>query len=54
MEREEYNKLNPGDHVWVCRLRFSTAGNLSLSMLAELEKIEGRVMVRHKIVALSI
>jgi len=41
MEREDYNKLKPGDHVWVCRLRFSNAGNLSLSMLAELEKIEG-------------
>jgi len=42
MEKEEYDKLNPGDHVWVCRLRFSTAGNLSLSMLAELEKMKGK------------
>jgi hypothetical protein len=41
MEKEEYDKLNPGDHVWVCKLRFSTAGTLTLSMLAELEKIEG-------------
>ena len=42
MEKENYDKLSPGDHVWVCRLRFSTAGNLSLSMLAELEKMEGK------------
>ena len=42
MEKEEYDKLNPGDHVWVCRLRFSLGGNSSLSLLAELEKLESK------------
>ena len=42
MNKESYENLKPGDHVWVCRLRFSTAGNLSLSLLAELEKQESK------------
>lgn len=40
MSQEEYNEIKEGDHVWVCRLRFSTAGNSSMSLLAELEKQE--------------
>jgi hypothetical protein len=42
MDKESYENLKPGDHVWVCRLRFSTAGNSSMSLLAELEKLESR------------
>ena len=40
MEKEEYNKLNPGDHIWVSRISFSDRGTMNLGLFAELEKEE--------------
>ena len=42
MEKEEYNKLNPGDHIWVSKVMFSDSGTNTLGLLAELVKIEGK------------
>jgi len=35
MTKEE---IKPGDHVWVSIVRFSNQGNMTLGLLAELEK----------------
>ena len=42
MSLEEYNRLKPGDHIWVSRVRFSDSGTNTLGLLAELVKIEGK------------
>ena len=42
MEKEEFSKLKPGDHIWVSRVRFSDSGTNTLGLLAELVKIEGK------------
>lgn len=41
MSLEEYNRLKPGDHIWVSRVMFSDSGTNTLGLLAELIKIEG-------------
>ena len=42
MEKEEFSKLKPGDHIWVSKVMFSDSGTNTLGLLAELVKIEGK------------
>ena len=50
MSLEEYNRLKPGDHVWISKVMFSDTGTNILGLLAELVKIENKNKDEFKVV----
>ena len=50
MSLEEYNRLKPGDHIWVSKVIFSDTGTNTLGLLAELVKIESKNKEEFKVV----
>ena len=40
MTKEEFSELKPGEVVWFFKIEFSLSGNVSLNIIAKLEKRE--------------